>query len=101
MFYAAEYDSTELIYETDVETTDADIEQLKNLFNKVDSYIGLDGSKLFDEELARENNESQEIIDIGLAYNEMIKLTDTKELSSTDFLTTEIGAEKEITEKNL
>lgn len=28
-----------------------------------------------------------------------IKLTDTKELSSTDFLTTEIGAEKEITEK--
>lgn len=70
--YAAEYDSTELIYETDVETTDADIEQLKNLFNKVDSYIGLDGSKLFDEELARENNESQEIIDIGLAYNEML-----------------------------
>lgn len=55
-----------------METTDADIEQLKNLFNKVDSYIGLDGSKLFDEELARENNESQEIIDIGLAYNEML-----------------------------
>ena len=48
------------------------LNKLKNLFNKVDSYIGLDGSKLFDEELARENNESQEIIDIGLAYNEML-----------------------------
>ena len=72
--YAAEYDSTELIYETDVETTDADIEQLKNLFNKVDSYIGLDGSKLFDEELAKAN--MRVLFDLQIQSNDNVRPQD-------------------------
>lgn len=70
--YASENENIESVYETDIETTEDDIEQLKNLLNKVESYVDLNGNKLFDEELARENNENQEIIEIGLAYNDML-----------------------------
>lgn len=71
--HAYEDNTPEVVYETHIKTTDSDIEQLKNLLSRVNSYIGLDESGLFDEELARENNENQEIIDIGLAYNDMLE----------------------------
>lgn len=59
-------------YESNIETTDEDIAELKNLLNIVDTYIDKNGSAYFDEESAIIQNESEDIIAIGQAYNEMI-----------------------------
>lgn len=73
LVYAAEDDSIEFIYDTNIATTSEEVEQLKNLLGDVEKYIDYDGDKVFNEESARENNERQEVIEIGLVYNEMLK----------------------------
>lgn len=67
--YAAEEKVFE--YETNIETTQNDINDLKELLSRVERYIDFTKNSFFDEEKARLNNESEDIIQIGLAYNEM------------------------------
>lgn len=67
--YAAEEKIFE--YETNIETTQNDINDLKELLSRVERYIDFTKNSFFDEEKARLNNESEDIIQIGLAYNEM------------------------------
>lgn len=71
--YAAENEVIKSTYDTNNTTTSGETDQLKNLLNDVEKYIDYDGNKFFDEVLARENNENEEVIEIGLAYNEMLK----------------------------
>lgn len=60
-------------YDTDILTTNKDTEELKHLLKTVESYIDLEGSGLFDEERAMSNNESQEVMEIGAIYNDMLR----------------------------
>lgn len=69
----AQESAIKTVYETDVVTTEEDYQNLKNILSSVEQYINFEDSKLFDEEKARQNNESEEVIQIGLAYNEMYK----------------------------
>lgn len=54
-------------------TSNEDNAQLISILSKVEGYIDLEGNKLFDDEQAKLNNESNEIILIGLTYNEMLR----------------------------
>ena len=71
--YAEENYNIESTYKTNVVTTEEDYQNLKDVLSSVEQYIDFEDSKLFDEEKARHNNESEEVIQIGLAYNEMYK----------------------------
>lgn len=69
----AQESAIKTVYETDVATTEEDYQNLKYILSSVEQYIDFKDSKFFDEENARQNNESEEVIQIGLAYNEMYK----------------------------
>lgn len=51
--------------------TEIDTQNLKRLIISVEQYIDFGGTDLFDVEKAMLNNESGEIISIGLVYNEL------------------------------
>ncbi len=68
-----------------VETTEEDIAELRSTLGSVEAYIDMDGDQLFNEELARQNNESQEVIEAGLTYNDMI-LTEQGALTSRSII---------------
>lgn len=62
----------QLLFESDVTTTSEDQSRLKLLLSDVEKYIDFNGDKFFNVENALANNESQDVIAIGEAYNDML-----------------------------
>lgn len=59
------------LYPAESIDTEQDMREFKQMLGAVERYIYNNGSMLFDEQEARLNNENEDIIQIGLAYNEM------------------------------
>ncbi len=60
------------------------MEHIKQLLYDVEMYINYEGDKMFDDELAKEHNASNEVIEIGRAYNEMLKDDQNKNYESNN-----------------